>query len=250
MTEEELKKQQQEGQAAGTSPAPEDGVELNNATVPTAEQQKEAGIESNTEVQTPAPEEENHVETDPATGITEASATKMFTQSQVDEIAGKARKEGREKAIRDTFSRYGVNSEEELDDLFGNAQRFDTLQEKYDTETRAFKDAATERDTKIAELEESVALLSSGIDSARYEDAKFILKGKGLPVTVENIQSELETHPEWKKEEVVAPRSNPLPFSKKPETKITVLGNNSSDNPQPELSEHERAMKMFFGDRR
>jgi hypothetical protein len=150
-----------------------------------------------------------------------------------------------------------VNSVDELDDLFGDAQRFVTSQEELKEKTRAWDEADKARNDELVAVKERVALLESGIDKNRYEDAKLILKGKGLDVTAENIAQELATHPEWKG---MGQEQNPTPnhpFRKvaptlpdavpnpEPATKISVLGNNSTDNPEPELSERERAMKLF-----
>ena len=198
-------------------------------------------------------------EADPE-GVSEAQATKTFTQSQVDEIAGKIRKETREKVTRDLFSRYGVNTAEELDDLFGDAQRFATAQDDFASKEKAWNEQAAARDQELLAVKERVALLESGIDNGRFEDARLILKGKGLDVTAENIAAELATHPEWKKQEPTPVEASGLPFVKNPNpapvpasqpetpaTKISIptLGNNSADNPQPELSERERALRMF-----
>ena len=287
--------EQEEGNLAGTSPAiDEDEIEneqeevnLSNTTVPTPEEEENAGIETQVDEATQEPVQEAEVDIeqteispepgetfgdgatepgtiDEATGISEGLATKTFTQSQVDEIAGKIRKETREKVTKSFFDRYGVNSEEELDDLFGDAQRYTTVQDMYDAEKKTWAEADTARNAELASLKESVALLESGIDRNRYEDAKFILKGKGLEVTVENINKELSTHPEWKATNDISPVSSPNPthpFRKLPQpapgsvptsgagneapTQINVLGNNGSDNPEPELSDRERAMKLF-----
>ena len=286
----------EEGNLAGTSPAIEEDeqqeVELNNATVPTVEEQENAGIEpAPTALDTPASEDVEADMEDPTTlpanegepipepgtepgiidpelGLAEGSATKTFTQSQVDEIAGKIRKETREKVTRSFLDRYGVNSEEELDDLFGDAQRYTTVQDMYDSEKKTWEETNAARDAELMSVKERVALLESGIDKNRYEDAKLILKGKGLEVTVENIQQELATHPEWKTEAPAAEANPSLPFRKttgtqpgmpgqaavppqgstpsnEPATTVDVLGNTSSDNPQPELSEREKALRMF-----
>ena len=291
-----------EGNLAGTSPAiddeeleeevlpeenDEETVNLSNTTVPTPEEEENAGIAPGTEPEVDATQEaepeinENEIveniaepetaleedaetepgQIDPATGIAEGSATKTFTQSQVDEIAGKIRKETREKVTKTFFERYGVNSEEELDDLFGDAQRYTTARDMFDEEKKMWSEADEARNAELASLKESVALLESGIDRNRYEDAKFILKGKGLEVTVENIEKELSTHPEWKAAsmEATVEATPGHPFRKLPQavpgpetprtpeapTQLNVLGNNGSDNPEPELSERERAMKLF-----
>lgn len=278
----DLKKEILEGNDVGTSPTnSESEIGLNNSTVPTQQEQENANIQSDTNPV--AEEEENQSsiigdtvvedeglepEEDPASeinaeddGLTEGAATKTFTQSQVDEIAGKIRKETREKVTRDIYSRYGVNTADELDELFSDAQRFATSQEDFAGKEKAWREADELRTQELNSVKERVALLESGIDRNRFEDASLILRGKGLEVTAENIAAELATHPEWKKE-MLAP--NPveeagLPFRKnsgtmpeaqpvaEPATKISIptFGNNSADNPQPELSERERALRMF-----
>lgn len=288
-----------EGNEAGTSTAMDQETEigLNNASKPTEEEEQNAGIQNNTETQSdlgpnsipnpeenalPNPEQEtdpasapendlndssnggNETETGEEDGIAETSATEpTFTQSQVDEIAGKVRKETREKVTKDFFQRYGVNSAEELDNLFGDAQRFETIKGQYDEEKKAWADQDAARGQELTELKESVALLSSGIDRNRYEDAKFILRGKGLEVTAENIEAELATHPEWKSEaskeqpHIAEAGEQQMPFRKieqeqqipqkpKPATTLNVLGNEiAPQSKAPELSDYEKAMKMF-----
>lgn len=279
-----------EGNLDGTSTSldneeTEEEIGLNNTTVPTEKEEQDAGVvneatqepisEEGTEIALEQePESENNLAADQLggdetglddeVGIAETSATEpMFTQSQVDEIAGKVRKETREKVTKDIFQRYGVNSSDELDDLFGDAQRFITAKDDFDAERKAWTETDSARENELCELRESVALLSSGIDRNRYEDAKFILKGKGLDVTVENIEAELATHPEWKEQAKKEPplvaeaEGQQLPFRKsaqsqeapkqpKPATVLNVLGNDASPQAKaPELSDYEKAMKMF-----
>lgn len=264
-------KELEEGKLAGTSPAVEEeekqeAVQLNNTSTATPEEEENAGIVADTDTVAESEDinDEQQVESgtiDSELGIAEGSATKTFTQSQVDEIAGKIRKETREKVTRSFLDRYGVNSEDELDDLFGDAQRYTTVQDMYDADKKSWEEASAARDAELMSVKERVALLESGIDKNRYEDAKFILKGKGLEITVENIQQELATHPEWKTEQAPVEGPNPeFPFMKKPvaaqqemvpqkpetpATTVDVLGNSGSDTPAPELSERERALKMF-----
>lgn len=266
-------------------------VGLNNTTVPTPEEEQNANIEPQGDTLTPESGSEDEIgpdsnsdligdstepepepETDPELeaenetvvdpeGVSEATATKTFTQSQVDEIAGKVRKETREKTIRDIYSRYGVNTADELDGLMADAQRFATSKDDFAEKERLWNEQNAARDQELVSVKERVALLESGIDQNRFEDARLILRGKGLEVTAENIATELATHPEWKKQEIVPSpvEEAGLPFTKNPNpsnipsqpegpiTKISIptLGNNSSDNPQPELSERERALRMF-----
>ena len=232
-------------------PEPELGEELMDQEIdPTNE-----SVESEPEVTGEPIAPDNVVDPE---GVSEAPATKTFTQSQVDEIAGKVRKETREKTIRDIYSRYGVNTADELDNLMADAQRFATSKDEFTEKENAWKQADEARNQELLSVKERVALLESGIDRNRFEDARLILRGKGLDVTAENIEAELATHPEWRKQEPTPVEQAGLPFVKTGEpaaapmsdaapTKISIptLGNNSADNPQPELSERERAMKMF-----
>lgn len=187
-------------------------------------------------------------------GVVETPA--LFSQSQVNDITGKTRIETREKTFRYIYDRYGVNSEEELDELVGNAQRYDSLQEQYEGDKKSWKENDIANAQKLAELSEQVALMQSGIDDARYEDAKFILKGKGLDVSLENIKNELATHPEWQKS-VGAPKEEPNPnFVKagepainpqpaEPESRISVLGNDKAPETKVNSEEDYVLGRMF-----
>lgn len=244
--------------------APEVNPEPGDTTEPEAISEPEPGIDGEPEQPIEPNEQSSDLNSDPNVseinpeGVSETTATRTFTQSQVDEIAGKVRKETREKVMRDLFSRYGVNTSDELDDLVGDAQRFATSQDDFAEKERVWNEQSAARDQELSSVKERVALLESGIDQNRFEDARLILRGKGLEVTAENIAAELATHPEWKKQEV-APTpveeaglpfrktQAPAPANNEPATQISIptLGNNSADNPQPELSERERAMRMF-----
>jgi len=112
---------------------------------------------------------------------------KMLTQSQVNELVGKARAEGRNAALKELYGRYGVNDDNEMNDVFGKGQGYDLLNEEYETLNGNFKSLSAEN-----------ALLKSGIVANRWEDVKAILGNKGLDVTTENIESEIATHPEWR----------------------------------------------------
>ncbi len=253
-------KEKEEGKEAVTSPA----NVLSNTPTPTIEEKEDAGLTSDQElfhetILEPEPVQEQELKEE--NGVVSGTATQMFTQSQVDEIAGKTRKEAEARTLKKVYSRYGVNSEEELDDLFGNAQRYDTLKEEYDLDSKNYKTELDSKAKAFQELSEQVALLRSGIDENRFEDATFILRGKGLDVTLENIQNELATHPEWKSGSDLneSSNSNPNLYQKKSDptpteftkpnpnpTRLSVLGNNGADTPTPELSERDIALKKIF----
>ena len=111
---------------------------------------------------------------------------RMFTQEQLNEIVGRTRMETRDKFNRDILERYGVNTEDELNEIFGRGQAYDVLNGDFNN-----------INNELAFYKAENALLKSGISRDRWEDAKLILKGKGMDVTEENISLELATHPEW-----------------------------------------------------
>ena len=259
----------------GTEPV----VELNNDVTPTNEEVKDAGIEPTTEASVVS--EEGKTETEPTVpqsdqpvasenvppvveqptdenlvheenGVTETPALKKFSQEELNDIVGKTRTETRNKTREETFkyiyNRYGVEDEAGLDEVVGNAQRYDSLNEQYETDKKAWKESNEASSKQLTDLSEQVALMQSGIDNSRFEDAKFILKGKGLEVTLENINNELATHPEWKKKEehsdFVKSGEGTMPQKPaEPETKLSVLGNDNSDVKVDD--EETRAMKLF-----
>ena len=103
------------------------------------------------------------------------------------------------------------------------------------------------------DVKEQVALLQSGIDSDRFEDAKFILRGKGLEVSLDNIKNELATHPEWQKK--IGEQANEN-FAKvgegtvdtnqaEPQSKISVLGNERNEG-EPQNLEEDYVMNRMF----
>lgn len=175
---------------------------------------------------------------------------KTFTQEDVDKLVGETRVKTREKTFKYIFDRYGVKDENELDDLVAQAQCYDTFKEESESEKASWEQERNDRDARLTQMSEEIALMKSGIDADRYEDAKLILRGKGLEVTLENINAELATHPEWKKEEVgeVAEESTaPAQEEEKPiptaTTRITTLGN--EPKPVAPASEEEQAEKLF-----
>lgn len=159
----------QPDEANGDTLTPSDVPELSSDTEPTAEQVEE-DLPGNGENGENVDEE----------------LERLLTQSQVNEIVGRTRTETREKALREIYDRYGVNGDEELNNIFGRGQAYDVLNEEYTTQGSQLKQVLAEN-----------ALLKSGISQGRWEDAKAILTAKGLDITQDNIISELQTHPEW-----------------------------------------------------
>jgi len=252
---EEQEEQQPTPAADGTSPleTPESEPvqEEPVAEEPVAEEPVSEKPAEEAPASEPAPEEMNAIQEEPVPTQPELveengavdTSIKTFTQDDVDKLVGDTRVKTREKTFRYIYDRYGVKNEDELDSLIANAQRYDTQKEMYESEKANWETEKSDNDKRLSEMSEQIALMQSQIDPERYEDAKLILKGKGLEVSLENIESELATHPEWKKEEPVAPAPAPAPVPEKPQMRIKALGN--EQKPAPELSEEEEAQKIF-----
>lgn len=192
MNEEEKKRAEVEEEQQPNQP---EGVESNveSNEVPT-EGECEGECESEeVEVQSNEPEPES----DPEPIAEEPAPEKMLTQSQVNELVGRARQEGRESAMRELYGRYGVSSDEEMNDVFGRGQTYAALDDEYNKQKESMVQLMTEN-----------ALLKSNIDAARWDDVKYILKGKGYEVTPENIEAEIASHPEWRTASVATASTN------------------------------------------
>lgn len=112
---------------------------------------------------------------------------KMLTQSQVNELVGRARQEGRDSVMRELYGRYGVSNDEEMNDVFGRGQAYMGLDDEYNAVKASMKMLMAEN-----------ALLKSKVDANRWDDVKAILGTKGYDITPENIEAEIVTHPEWR----------------------------------------------------
>lgn len=147
----------------------------------------------------------------------------MFTQEQVNELVGRTRVETRDKTLRQLMEKYGVENDNELDGIFGKGQSFDVLNGQYTDLNGRYESVMAEN-----------ALLRSGIDQSRYEDAMLILRGKGLPITLENINNELITHPEWKGSTTAPIQAAPMqPIT---ESQLEQIVNTPTENTIPEAS--------------
>lgn len=151
-------------------------------------------------------------EVQPADGGTrtlEGKEEKMIPQSEVNRLVGSTRQEAREKAraelrdelkqevMREFFEKFGVQDEAEMDNVFGKGQQYDILNEDF-----------TRQGSDLTAMREENVLLKSDIIPEKWEDAKLILKGKGLEITPENIAQEMATHPEWNKVQESAKQGN------------------------------------------
>ena len=184
MNEEEKKRveaEAEEEQQSNQPPIQPEGVESNieSNEVPTEGEGESEEVEPESDPEPIA--EEAPTEGEPV------QPEKMLTQSQVNELVGRARQEGRESAMRELYGRYGVSSDEEMNDVFGRGQTYAALDDEYNKQKESMVQLMTEN-----------ALLKSNIDAARWDDVKYILKGKGYEVTPENIEAEIASHPEWR----------------------------------------------------
>ena len=185
---------------------------------------------------------ENLVEAEP-----EPEAPKMFDQNYVNELVGRTRVEARDKAMRALYDRYGVDTEDELNEIFGRGQSYNILNNDYNDLNTRYGDVMAEN-----------ALLKSKTDESRWDDIRLILRGKGLDITPENIAMELTTHPEWmsnslpnngEQSNVLTPEgmeqvvNNPV-VENKPAAKIKRLG--SDVPPTEETNEEEEFMNKYF----
>lgn len=173
---------------------------------------------------------------------------KMLTQSQVNELVGRARQEGRESAMRELYGRYGVSNDEEMNDVFGRGQTYAALDDEYNKQKESMVQLMTEN-----------ALLKSNIDAARWDDVKYILKGKGYEVTPENIEAEIASHPEWRTAASVATASTnvegggtvggpnqaqPQP-QQQPPTVLRRLGSEATVRDESADTEEDRVRNLF-----
>lgn len=219
-----------EPQAETDNPQPE-AVET---TVSEDENGDESVPEPEAEQQQPQPQEEEQ----------QQPMEKMLTQSQVNELVGRARQEGRESALKELYGRYGVSGDSELNDVFGRGQAYLTLDDDFKAEQSSNKALLAEN-----------ALLKTKVDESRWEDIKAILGSKNMDITPENIEAEIPTHPEWRQTVVAAqaqPQApQPQQDSLQPQQQAVLrkLGSESTakngGNGDDEESEQERAMKLF-----
>lgn len=158
---------------------------------------------------------------------------KMIPQSEVNNIVGRTRMEAREKAraeyLAEMLEKYGLRDEAEMDGVFGKGQQYDVLNEDYLNQGNEF----------IAMKEEN-ALLKSEVVPEKWEDAKLIIKGKGLDLTPETIASELATHPEWRGQVV---QGENTPQQVKP--MLEVLGDETESKPKQPTD--DEIINKYFG---
>lgn len=192
------------------------------------------------------PEPEAEPQQEPQQPQQQQPMEKMLTQSQVNELVGRARQEGRESALKELYGRYGVSGDSELNDVFGRGQAYLTLDDDFKAEQSSNKALLAEN-----------ALLKTKVDESRWEDIKAILGSKNMDITPENIEAEIPTHPEWRQTVSVQQQAQPQQDSLQPQAQpqpqqqavLRKLGSESTakngENGDDEESEKEQAMKLF-----
>ena len=230
-------------------PEPQAETEAADNTQPTmsepAVSEDENGDESVPEPEAAEPQPQEEPQQEPQQ---QQPMEKMLTQSQVNELVGRARQEGRESALKELYGRYGVSGDSELNDVFGRGQAYLTLDDDFKAEQSSNKALLAEN-----------ALLKTKVDESRWEDIKAILGSKNMDITPENIEAEIPTHPEWRQTVSVQqqqaqaqqPQQDSLQPQQQPQQQAVLrkLGSESTakdgGNGDDEESEQERAMKLF-----
>lgn len=232
--------QDPEAAESSSSECEEEEEEMEDAAV----SEDENGDESEPEPEAAEPQQEPQPQQ-------QQPMEKMLTQSQVNELVGRARQEGRESALKELYGRYGVSGDSELNDVFGRGQAYLTLDDDFKAEQSSNKALLAEN-----------ALLKTKVDESRWEDIKAILGSKNMDITPENIEAEIPTHPEWRQTVSVQQQpqaQQPQQDSLQPQPQqaaqqpqqavLRKLGSESTakngENGDDEESEKEQAMRLF-----
>lgn len=231
--------QDPEAAESSSSECEEEEEEMEDAAVSEDENGDESEPEPEAEQQQPQPQQQQPME-------------KMLTQSQVNELVGRARQEGRESALKELYGRYGVSGDSELNDVFGRGQAYLTLDDDFKAEQSSNKALLAEN-----------ALLKTKVDESRWEDIKAILGSKNMDITPENIEAEIPTHPEWRQtvsvqqqpqaqqpqQDSLQPQPQQAAQQPQQQAVLRKLGSESTakngENGDDEESEKEQAMRLF-----
>lgn len=182
--------------AEGSDPGLEEDFEPDGAeadaegggTRPQEGEEEESGDEPATETYD-EPDEEPKEPEEP-----EEPQQRMFTQEEVNAILSKrigetkerAYREGRESALGELRGKWGVDSDEDLDALFGDGQRYPTLSDEYRSAQKSLSDLKGEN-----------ALLKAGVPAERWDDVRAIVAYQGGELTEDVVAQLMQTHPEW-----------------------------------------------------
>ena len=157
---------------------------------------------------------------------------RMFSQDELNEIVGNTRQEARDRFQKGLYERYGVENDDELNEVFGRGQAYSVLNDNFNDQGNQLKMVMAEN-----------ALLKSKIAEDRWDDVKLILGGKGMDVSVENIATELATHPEWMGS---APNTNPVDGVSQPLDEATA--ERIVNTPKQEPVQENSVIRKFGSD--
>lgn len=218
----ESEKEKEKEREEEVIPAQEEDATTETATTPP--------VETEDESETVPPVENEEPETVPE----EEPVEKMLTQSQVNELVGRARQEGRESALREIYGRYGVSGEDEFGEVFGRGQAYYDLEDEFESQSG-----------NIRELQAENALLKTRVSPERWEDIKYILGGKGMDVTEENIMAEIPSHPEWRGQEQQQLVQQTPQQQQLVQPRLKKLGGDANESVDESESEEDEMMRLF-----
>ena len=169
------------------------------------------------------PSQEGATQTNPSANSDEnqkVSLTQKELDAKFQERAERAAKSEREKI----FAKYGIQSEKELDDLVTEGKKSPEYKKSLES---------------YAADKEKLALTLNGIDPSMEEEVKFYFKGKGIELTSENLQKEMENgkHAHWSKQTPAAPQTTPQQSG----VVITNLGSKAQ-----EADAYEEQKRKFY----
>lgn len=144
---------------------------------------------------------------------------RMFTRDEVNKLMQR-RVERSHNAV---FTRYGVANLEELDNLFGQANSYGPLKEKFGELEKNHNDL----NSVYKDLQKRYAFKVGNIDEKRINDIETYFKGKNIDIDENTLAQELKSHPEWVKKV----------------GQIQAIG--AEATPAQEMDEREMAEKYF-----
>lgn len=176
---------------------------------------------------------------EPPLNITQSQLNSII-QERVARAVQKAMEEGyakgRDEIKNSLYSKYGVDDDDGLDQLFGDGERYGPLSDQFKQQS----------DTNAGLLAEN-AMLKSHILPTRMEDVKAWAEHQGLQVTPETIAQGLQTHPEWVQDPTQAAQVPQMGAAPQPQPiSITQFGGEPSMGNSQGQPEDERAKALDY----
>ena len=126
-----------------------------------------------------------------APSVGDKDAGKRFTQEEVNAMI--------KERLGQTYSKYGFDKAEELDEAIGKSQSYAVMKERYSASQ-----------TQMAELRAENALVKSDVDPSKYDDIRAYFKGKSLSIDADTLANEVKGHPEWARKAEPSTTVSPL----------------------------------------